>query len=200
MTDLMLITPSLLDSFHYYMSVDDSEDWAPAVREDFLRTLRRERSAPNEAMQAGIDFEAAIQKFDDAVNLSAADEDTPIAHFAQIVSGGFWQEAVKKQLGNYLLYGKIDVIKGDTAYDIKRTSNYETGKYYGSAQWRTYLLCTGLPKFEYLISDGRYMWKESYSNNDNIEAELRGQINEFEQYLKNDPVARELYETNWKSK
>ena len=53
-----LITPTLLNSFKYYQN----DQWKePAEsRLDFLKTLSRERFAPNEAMQKGIDFENDI--------------------------------------------------------------------------------------------------------------------------------------------
>ena len=127
-----------------------------------------------------------------------------VENVAKIVNRGLWQESVKKdlQIGNqeFLLYGKTDVIKRDTVYDIKYTSNYELGKFLNSAQHLIYLYCAGLPKFKYLISDGKDFWQEDYFNNGNIENEIKIKINDFLSYLENDSEAKNLFETKWESK
>ena len=126
-----LITPSLLGAFACYLS-DESEN----SREKFLQTLRRERTPTTEAQQKGLDFEDAINFYSqDRSNLSEevnklACSDV-IFDIANIVKGGLWQQTCKKdlQVGNntFLLYGRMDVVKRDTIYDIKYTSNYEVG-------------------------------------------------------------------------
>jgi hypothetical protein len=120
------------------------------------------------------------------------------------VKDGLWQQTCKKELkiGNqeFLLYGKMDVIKRDTIYDIKYTSNYELGKFLGSAQHLIYLYCTGLPKFKYLISNGKDFWIEDYFNNVNIEYYIKNKINNFLSYLENDNEAKNLFETKWQAK
>lgn len=127
-----------------------------------------------------------------------------VENVAKIVNRGLWQESVKKdlQIGNqeFLLYGKTDVIKRDTVYDIKYTSNYELGKFLNSAQHLIYLYCTGLPKFKYLISNGKDFWQEDYFNNGNIENEIKSKINDFLSYLENDSEAKNLFETKWQAK
>ena len=126
-----------------------------------------------------------------------------VENVAKIVDSGLWQESVKKdlQIGNreFLLYGRTDVIKRDTVYDIKYTSNYELGKFLNSAQHLIYLYCTGLPKFKYLISNGKDFWQEDYFNNGNIENEIKSKINDFLSYLENDSEAKNLFETKWQA-
>lgn len=127
-----------------------------------------------------------------------------VENVANIVNSGLWQESVKKdlQIGNqeFLLYGRTDVIKRDTVYDIKYTGIYELGKFLNSAQHLIYLYCTGLPKFKYLISNGKDFWQEDYLNNGNIENEIKSKINDFLSYLENDSEAKNLFETKWESK
>jgi len=127
-----------------------------------------------------------------------------IIPIANIVKGGLWQQTCKKDLkvGNkeFLLYGKMDVIKRDTIYDIKFTDNYELGKFLDSSQHLIYLYCTGLPKFQYLISDGGDYWIEDYYNHANIENEIKSKISDFLGYLENDKEAKEMFETKWISK
>ena len=121
-----------------------------------------------------------------------------------IVKGSIWQQSIKKELtiGNqeFLLYGRTDAIKRDTIYDIKFTSNYELGKFIDSSQHRIYLYCLGLPKFQYLISDGKEYWTEDYHNHEGIEDELKGMISDFMGYLENDKEAKEMFLTEWESK
>ena len=202
-----LITPSLLNSYQYYIN---DEFKSPAdSRADFLKTLSKEKFEPNEAMQKGIDFERNIQYATNPFNqidIFHADNEKQhiINQIAKIVNGGLWQQTCKKdlQVGNkeFLLYGKMDVVKRDTVYDIKFTSNYELGKFLDSSQHLIYLYCTGLPKFQYLISDGEDFWIEDYHNHANIENEIKSKISDFLGYLENDKEAKEMFETKWGAK
>ena len=213
-----LITPSLLNSYAYYIQ---DEYKSPAdSRADFLRTVSRERFEPNEAMQKGIDFENDIADLCKGLyrfyDFGCKNEDGSVKEVLQyemilksigdIIKGGLWQQSVKKEImvGNqeFLLYGRTDAIKRDTIYDIKFTtnkSNYDTGKYIKSAQHRIYLYCTDMPKFQYLISDGKEFWVEDYHNHAGIEGELKGMISDFMGYLENDKEAKEMFLTKWKA-
>lgn len=200
-----LITPTLLNSFQYYIQ---DEYKSPAdSRADFLRTLSRERFEPNQAMQKGIDFEDKIMRMATLNFLPAEfndEQDLVVESIANIVKGGLWQQTVKKDLtvGNqeFLLYGKCDVVKRDTIYDIKFTSNYEVGKFSDSAQHLIYLYCLDLPKFQYLVSDGGEYWVEDYHNHAGIENEIKSKISDFMGYLENDQEAKEMFFTKWGSK
>ena len=200
-----LITPTLLNSFQYYIQ---DEYKSPAdSRADFLKTLSRERFEPNEAMQKGIDFENEIKTIADKfIELKIEDYEAKSNLFkiADIVKGGLWQQTCKKDLtiGNqeFLLYGKCDVVKRNTIYDIKYTSNYEVGKFLDSAQHLIYLYCLDLPKFQYLVSDGEEYWVEDYYNHAGIEDEIKSKINDFLSYLENDKEAKEMFFTKWGSK
>jgi hypothetical protein len=210
-----LITPTLINSYQYYI---DDEFKSPAdSRADFLKTLSKQKFEPTEVMQKGIDFENKIFELDKmlkadwddiAINCIFSQETEEykdcLKNIATIVKDGLWQQTCKKnlQVGNqeFLLYGKMDVIKRDTIYDIKYTNNYELGKFLGSAQHLIYLYCTGLPKFKYLISNGKDFWIEDYFNNINIENEIKSKINDFLSYLENDSEAKNLFEIKWQAK
>ena len=210
-----LITPSLINSFQYY--INDKFKSPADSRADFLKTLSKEKFEPTEAMQKGIDFENKIFELDKmlkadwndiAINFIFSQETEEyrdcLKNIATIVKDGLWQQTCKKdlQIGNqeFLLYGRMDVVKRDTVYDIKYTSNYELGKFLGSAQHLIYLYCTGLPKFKYLISNGKDFWIEDYFNNVNIENAIKNKINNFLSYLENDSEAKNLFETKWQAK
>jgi hypothetical protein len=197
-----LITPSLLNSYQYYIN---DEFKSPAdSRADFLKTLSKEKLELNEAMQKGIFFEDSINDYcKDALKIDVKEPCywDCVKSIGDIVRGGLWQQTCKKdlQIGDkkFLLYGKMDVVKRDTIYDIKFTSKYELGKFLDSAQHLIYLYCTGLPKFQYLISDGEDFWIEDYHNHANIENEIKSKISDFLGYLENDKEAKEMFETKW---
>lgn len=195
-----LITPSLLNSYQYY--IQDKFKSPADSRADFLKTLSREKFEPTEAMQKGIDFENKI--FQVATSIINEKQDLVIEAIADIVKGGLWQQTCKKdlQIGNqeFLLYGRADVIRRDTVFDIKFTSNYEVGKFYNSSQHLIYLYCLDLPKFQYLISDGKEYWTEDYYNQEGIENKLKGIISDFMNYLENDSEAKQMFLTKWESK
>lgn len=201
-----LITPTLLNSLKYYLGSDY------ANREDFLKTLSREKFEPNEAMQKGIDFENDIESFCAEFKkekltynpLTDTDYAKCVYEFAEIVKNGYWQEPVKKQIEvagtKILLYGRCDVIKGNTVYDIKYTKNYNLGKFQNSTQHLIYMFCSGLDKFKYLVSDLKSYWIEEYVKQSNIEAQLRSEIMRFFDYLDRDKEAKELFYNKWKSR
>jgi hypothetical protein len=194
-----LITPTLLNSFDYYYK-DDGENQEKS-RQDFLRTLSREKSIPNEAMQRGIDWENTIFQYTTSGVTEHKSTDL-IKEIGDIVKGGIWQYSCKSDIKvcdkDFLLYGKCDVINFDTIYDIKYTSSYDIGKYQNSAQHLIYLYCLGnLPKFSYLISDGKSFWREDYFNNYNIENEIKSKISDFISYLERDKEASDLFCSKW---
>lgn len=201
-----LITPTLLNSYQFYLDCDYE---SPAKsRADFLKVLSKEKIEPTEAMQKGIDFEKDIQTaYEDKIDIFHEDYDERqdvINQIARIVKGGLWQATCKKYLQvnniDFLLYGRCDVIKRDTIYDIKFTNNYNVGKFLKSNQHLIYLYCTNMPKFSYLISDGQEWWREDYFNSHIIEDLIKSNISNFMNYLENDKEAKEIYFEKWRSK
>jgi hypothetical protein len=207
-----LLTPSLLNSYAYYIS----DEWKTPEesRADFLKTLSREKFEPNENMKLGIQLEDDIRELcengellrianfaDEEIDLTS---DYVIHNLANIVEGGLWQQSVKKEIkvGNqeFLLYGRTDVIKRDTIYDIKFTSNYELGKFLDSSQHLIYLYCSDLPNFSYLISDGKDWWREDYHNHEQVEDQIKSKIADFMSYLDNDLEAKEMFIGKWGSR
>lgn len=202
-----LITHSLLSSLSWYLK-ESSTKTDEQQRQEFLQTLKRVKNEPNENMALGLKFEADIKAKCDGYFL-LAEEKNPYyedicADLTKVIKGGIWQHATKKELSvngyNILLYGRCDVIKADTVYDIKYTSSYELGKYQDSGQHWIYLYCTDLPKFSYLISDGKEWWREDYYADNSLENKVKANISDFLNYLNNDKEAKELFLTNWKSK
>lgn len=193
---MKLITPTLLNNFHFYSNYCGENQ--AEKRQEFLDMLAKVRREPNEAMQKGIDFEEQVHAYTAYPN--DKDYSPAVQEAGSIVRGGIWQEKVRKKMGDYLLYGRPDVIKVDTIYDIKRAaraSNYDIGKYEHSAQHKIYMYCTHIPNFEYVISDGKDVWREQYTWNDRMLDSLREKIYEMECYLKQDKAAGKLYKQHW---
>ena len=169
-----LITHSLLSSWMYAIKDDPFED-ATTERDpyaEFLNALNRLPSPPNEAMQNGIDFE-------DLVTVTANHGSIPYgygeekwydaaAKVANIVRGGQFQFKARKVVNvagtEFVLFGKLDVLKAGSIYDIKFSKSYDRGKFFGSTQHPMYLeLVPEAQDFTYLVSNGVDVWTESYT-------------------------------------
>lgn len=196
---MQYITTSLLSSFKYW-----KESEKPI--EEFLDCLRKIRTPPTEAMQRGIDFEDTIKAISDGVITDTNNYKKVFIDISNIVKGGLWQQVVKKTIKvngqELMLYGKADVIKGNTIYDIKTTKVYQLGKYNTSTQHLIYMYCTGIKNFEYLIAQGgvnlENFYRESYNMKSDNEIKLRGIIAEFLGFLDNYKEAKKIYFEKWK--
>ena len=168
-----LMTHSLLASWLYAMKEDPYAD-ATTERDpykEFLDVLNRVPTPTTEAMQNGIDFEELVTSIANGAEWQTDKENKwydAAAKVAGIVRGGQFQYKAKKTVTvggiEFLLYGRLDVLKAGTIYDIKFTKNYDRGKYYGSTQHPLYLkLIPEAREFTYLISNGTDVWTETYT-------------------------------------
>lgn len=165
------LTQSLLSSWKHFLDADDA--YADAALSSFLSTLRREEKETTQAMQAGIDFEAAINSTVAGVPIEPVSEkyDRAVAKFSRICSGGQPQVPVAGRMHvsglDFQLYGVCDYVKAGIIYDIKRVQRYAYGKYLHSPQHPMYLhLLPGASKFTYLIFDGTSTYTETYRRGD----------------------------------
>lgn len=166
---MWLMTASLLNSWKYLLAYGDMDD--------FMRVLRREPSPKTEAQAKGDEFEAwAYQNLPEMMV-------------------GTHQIALKKQVGDFLLYGRLDNLHAGVIYDTKYTGRYEVGKYRGSPQTSMYFEITpGSYKFEYIISDGKELYRETYYPDD-VEP-IMNIINDFIEWLKANNLL-EVYQRYW---
>lgn len=194
-----LITASLYNAYRYYAenSIEGTAEMEQKAYQDFLNTLNKVPVPMTEAIQKGIDFENEIFAMTDKGVLS---EDPCVCEIAEIVKGGYWQQVVQKRIGNYLLYGKADVIKANKIYDIKYTGHYDTGKFEGSIQHLLYMECTPIDDFDYLVSDKKSVWIESYHKDKDNTQKLMGRINNMVNFINKTPAFRDAFETHWKTK
>ena len=191
-----LITYSLLSSWLYiYRAYEGYED---AAYEDLLSTLRREDRPPNEAMQAGIDFENMVNACADGAQAKTE----AVGAVADIVRGGQKQVALykDKNIGgfDFLLYGRLDCLKAGTIYDIKFSKSYEVGKFLDNTQHPFYFeICPEAREFEYLVSDGTDMFREKY-HRDEV-SDIDRTILDFMEFLKSVNLW-DLYCEKWKAR
>lgn len=198
-----LITPSLLNSWLWIwesakgakeserdiMSLEDKKTDAMAkAKEDFLRTLNRVPSEPNEYMLAGIQFER-----------DCYEGKTPIS---PIIEGGQFQTVGKRNARvdgiDYLMYGRLDVLKGGIIYDIKRVWKYSPPKYAWSSQHGFYLdLFPRAKEFQYLIYDGDRLHIEAYYP-DEVKPTATI-ISQFSRWLGENGLL-DTYKEKWKSR
>lgn len=202
--NVYLITPSLLNSWGWIWNCADSvtesekdeislEDKIYNARlqaiEDFKKTLARIPSEPNKYMQEGIEFEEECYKGNTCIS--------------PIIEDGAYQIVGKKYITvngiKFLMYGRLDVLKGGIIYDIKRVWKYSLPKYAKSYQHQFYFeLFPNAYKFEYLIYDGKALHREVYFPNDDTNY-ISSVIKNFLNWLKVNGMLK-LYLEKWKGK
>ncbi len=195
-----LITPSLLNSWQWFLSVED-DDKQEAERQKFIATLKREKFEKTPAMEFGIKFEDDIAFMCRTKTKTINDTANEIVN---IVSGGTWQLPCKKLYKNFLLYGRMDVVKGNVVYDIKTASRYDVGKFQKSAQHRLYLYCTGLERCDYLVAEVYHGKEETIIKGFCVESytdrDIEPMVDDFIAWLDYDPELKLLYYAHWESK
>ena len=199
----LLITPSLLNSWAYTwlagdnvreaeadeICIEDKRDLArKKALEEFLKTLNREPIPTNEAMQRGIQYEEDTYK--------------GLTEASPYVEGGAFQIVGKKteiiQGKEFLLYGRLDCLKGGIIYDIKRVSQYKVQKYLHSYQHGFYMdLFPTAKEFTYLVFDGNKLHQETYYRNQY--KPTIAVVNEFINWLRSHDLL-ELYLEKWKAR
>jgi len=201
--DRYLITPSLLNSWAYIWLCGENvreaqsdevciEDKILVAQEkaynDFITVLNRIKTEPNEFMLRGIEYEDECYKGN--------------TDCSPIIEGGAYQIVGKKEETiddiDFLLYGRLDVLKGGIIYDIKRVSKYSTQKYLKSYQHPFYFeLFKECDEFDYLIYDGDTLHIETYYRDQVVD--IKSVISQFIKWLKKNNLL-ELYKEKWRSK
>lgn len=199
----LLITQSLISAWNYMY--DCHEGYEDEARESFMRTLRREKSEPNEAMQNGIDFENEVYKEAHHAKREPHPKwENGIQRIAGIIEHAPNQIKVSRELTvdgyDLLAYGVLDALKAGTIYDVKFLnkgfgSADLAGKYLNSPQHPAYLfMVPEANEFIYLLSDGEDLYTETYTRQNSRHFE--DIVREFLHSLENMGLM-ETYETNW---
>lgn len=197
---MFYLTQTLLSSWQHFLDSDDA--YAEDALASFIQTLKREPKETTPVMQAGIDFESAINAVvaGDPVDIKNEKEERAIRRFSRLCAGGQPQVPVAGDIAaaglEIRLYGVCDYVKAGTIYDIKRVQRYEYGKYFHSPQHPMYLhLVPGAAKFSYLIFNGTDTFIETYRRGDFTPIEET--TAKFINWLRENGYMS-LYEEHWK--
>lgn len=191
------LTHTLLESWR--RATDPEADESAFA--SFLDTLERKKRPKTVAMQAGIDFESAVNNY--VRNQAAEMEDErmvkAVAQFGNRLRGAQLQVRAEAPIEidrvPFLLVGVADALHAGILYDIKRVQRYEYGKYFESTQHPMYMeLFPEALRFDYLIFDGAYCYHEQYRRGDF--QPIQDTIKAFTRYL-NDADLMETYKKFW---
>lgn len=191
-----LITQTLISSFQYGLILENGY-------EDFLATLRRERKPPTKAMLEGRRFESVINAVCDGAEITEEHEwYKPVTEIVEIVKHAQQQVRLYRdiQVGgmSFLVNGVIDYLMAGQIFDAKYSKSYRTGKYLTSPQTSFYFyLIPEARSFTYLISDGKYLYKEAY-HPDEVEP-IERTIKQFMDFLDKMGLVK-TYCDNWRSR
>ena len=190
-----LITQSLLSSWQYTLK--------GAGMEDFLSTLRRERKPQSRAVLDGIRFENVVHAVSEGAEIDPDHEwYRPVLEICDIITQGHYQVRVSRPLVvngvEFVCYGVLDFLKAGVIYDTKFSKTYRIGKYLDSPQHPMYFyLCPEAHRFEYIICDGNFVYREAYLPED-VEP-IGKTVSAFMAWMEHMGLVR-LYCDNWRSK
>jgi hypothetical protein len=195
------ITPSLLGSWEWYLNADG--DWEESAEDDFLASLRREKSPPNKAMQDGIDFENRVEAVCKGVPVSfleGEDYERCVREVASMVAGGTWQVSTAKTITvngvTFWLHGRMDVLRGPWIYDLKFSKSFDMGKYREAPQTLSYLACEPGPVgIRYIVCDGLRVYVDEFRR-DAVKP-IEGLLIDFWTWMQNHKTFFEAYCENW---
>ena len=147
--------------------------WQYAIKgggmDEFLSTLRREKKPQSKAM---LDAQGQYQ----------------VKASRPLVVDGV----------EFICYGILDFLKAGVIYDTKFSRTYHVGKYLDSPQHPMYFyLCPEVQRFEYIISDGNYIYREAYSPEDTVPIE--NTVRQFMRWMDKTSLV-DLYRQNWRSR
>lgn len=204
-----LVSPTLLDSFAYYMSIED-EAASERARQELLNRLRGVKTPPSPAMQRGIQFERDIcdvidgAPFENEVERKLTSKHMVILwdlakslnNSTRQVHVGYWLDK------DTLIHGYVDFLLPKMIVDTKTTASYDWGKYIGNCQHLAYLAALNhlhYSHFRYLVvlfnQNGQALqttWEDYYYRPQMVD-ELRGRCAEFFIYLTIDKEMGEAY-------
>ena len=202
----LLVTHSLLNSWDYLYKASD--EWYNSAYQSFMNTLNRVDTEPTQAMLNGLELERLVSDIIAEKSLDCShDWITGASEIADIIrqnckleQGKLYKEATVNNV-DYLLYGVLDWIGGGIIYDVKfkqNISNYSVGNYFDGTQHRMYFaLVDGADSFEYLISNGKKVYRETYTRQECRPIEQT--ISDFEKWLKCCNLW-EIYVEKWTAK
>jgi hypothetical protein len=193
-TSKVRITQSLLSAWEWSFKTDDGWD-------DFIAALNREKKQPTQAMLDGIRFENCLNNvlkgepiYQDNEWYNVLVEMSCELQGAQQQVSLFQDCEVDGQ--PFLLHGVLDYLREGHIWDCKFSKTYHLNKYLTSPQTPMYMaLVPEARDFTYIISDGKYVYREKYPRD--IVPPIEPTIYNFMQYLKKHGLW-EVYCEKWR--
>jgi len=188
------ITQSLLAEWQYSFKKEDGWD-------TFLAALNREKKPVSKAMLDGQRFENVLNSVLDGETIDPEHEwYKPVRQLAKYLDGAQQQVALFREVEidgqPMLLYGVLDYLKAGVIYDTKFSKSYHLNKYLKSPQHPMYLeLVPEARRFEYLSSDGIWVYRECYPRE--IVEPIEPTIRQFLAFLKQHDLFQ-TYQEKWR--
>lgn len=189
------ITQTLLSNWLYIYKLEDGG------YEKFLKCLNREKEPPTKAMLDGIRFEGCVNSVLDGAPIGEDHEwYKPVKQLAKYLNGSQQQVTLFREIEvdgiTFLLHGVLDFLKAGIIYDTKFSKTYHLNKYLDSPQHPMYFaLVPEAYEFQYIICDGKYVYRERYYPEDVVPIETT--IHQFISFLKNNGLF-DIYCEKWK--
>lgn len=155
------ITHSLLSSWLWSSQSEERYN-------DFLKTLRREPTQATQAMRDGQEFENMVYACANGAAVPKNHKwENGVLELGKMLSGSAFQVALGRDITvndiDFRLFGILDALRFGHIFDVKFSKRYTLGKYRNSTQHSMYFaLCPEAADFTYLISDGDYVYRETY--------------------------------------
>ena len=188
------LTQSLLSAWEWSFKSDSGYD-------DFIKALNRQKKPMTEAMLDGVHYENCLNSVLLGEHLPEDHEWMfPIAEMAEELQGAQQQVTIFKDItvdGQPIpLHGVLDYLREGHIWDCKFSKRYHLNKYLNSPQTSMYM--TLVPEaldFTYIISDGKYVYREKYPRE--IVPPIEPEIRNFMEYLKKHDLWN-LYFEKWR--
>lgn len=193
--DTLRLTQSLLSAWEWSFKREDGYD-------DFIAALSREKKQPTQAMLDGIRFENCLNN---VLKGEVIPEDHEwygvVSEMSNELRGSQQQVTLFREIEvdgqRFLLHGVLDYLREGHIWDCKFSKNYHLNKYLDSPQTPMYLaLVPEAFDFTYIISDGKYVYREKYPRS--IVPPIEATIKQFVSYLKKYNNLWNIYVEKWR--
>lgn len=177
------IYPTLLNTYSLFAKkVTDSNGQLFVSFDQMIGSINKETKPVSDPAQKGINFENAVitgkgeGAFSEVI-LEKIREKLPTKYKTQVFT--------KFVIRNVEIYGYIDVVGEGRAIDLKTTNTYKSGKYNNNFQ-NLYLLGLrnkGINQLDYLVTDFKEVYVESYNVRQFNFNPMLDEIEEFTKFL-----------------
>ena len=194
--DTYRVTQSLLSAWLWSFKREGGWD-------DFLATLSREKKQPTKAMLLGIQYENVLNNVLLGETIPFDHEwYKPITEMSEELRDSQQQVTLFREVDidgqKILLHGVLDYLREGHIWDCKFSKTYHLNKYLDSPQTAMYLaLVPEAFDFTYIISDGRYVYREKYPRD--IVPPIEPTIKQFLNFLKKHNLY-EIFTEKWRTK